>query len=450
MANNISTGGVQTAGDVDVKEVILIKDNNEELNIRQLVGEINIFEDIFKNGLYGNMLLVDAGNFITKFPIVGNEYVRLLIETPSMPQRIYKTFKVYSITNRMMIQDTGTQSYILHFCSTELFIDMLVPVYSHFRGPVGEIVEKIYKERLAVPRTTGNEDDVTPLIIVGEPDNEISFTSPGWHATHCLNWLAARTLPRNLKSPAYLFYETTQAFYFANIEAIIDIAVQDKTYYRDYYYVANNTTSGEPTDAYSKDIDKQYSKIEELEVVETFNAFKNTNNGYYANRLVTLDIITKKYEILDYDHVSNYKEYKHLEDITPSGSRAPFEDSALRGPSSLVQFYPKHEKLYSDLETNANDIIDKTLPRRVSTINELGNFKIVITVPGRCDAEVGSIVHLYYPDAAPRDQSDKAKRGEDPLYSGFYLVTAVRHKITLLKHMMIMELVKDSYRKENT
>lgn len=449
MAKDNSTAGIQTAGDVNVKEVIVIKDNGEELNLGQLVGEINIFEDMFKNGLYGNIMLIDAGNFITKFPIIGNEYIRLLIETPSLPQRIYKTFKVYSITNRAMIQDTGTQSYILHFCSTELFIDMLVPVYSHYRGSVSEIVQQIYKERLAIPRTTGDESDATPLVIVGETDNEISFTSPGWHATHCINWLAARTLPRGLKSPSYLFYETTQAFYFANVEAIIDIARTDKQIYREYAYVANNMTGGAPNEAYRKDVEKEYSKIEELEVVETFNAFKNANNGYYANRLITLDIITKKYEIIDYDHVSNYTDYKHLEDISSSGSRAPFEQTALRGPSSLTQFYPKHEKLYSDLETNANDIIDKTMPRRVSTINELGNFKIVITVPGRCDAEVGAIVYLSYPDASPRDQSDKAKRGEDPLYSGFYLVTAIRHKINLVKHMMIMELVKDSYRKEN-
>jgi hypothetical protein len=31
------------------------------------------------------------------------------------------------------------------------------------------------------------------------------------------------------------------------------------------------------------------------------------------------------------------------------------------------------------------------------------------------------------------------------LYSGYYLITAIRHKINSLKHMMIMELVKDSY-----
>lgn len=448
MAND-NKDGVQTAGDVKVEEAIIVKDNNEQLDIRQLIAEINIFEDMFKNGLYGNIMLIDAGNFASRFPIVGNEYIKLKIVTPGLPQIIYKTFKVYSITDRMVLKDTGTQSYLLHFCSIELFIDMLVPVYSHYKGPVSKIVQDIYKERLAVPRVGGNEDDFTPLIIVGEADNEISFTSPGWHATHCINWLASRSLPQGLKSPAYLFYETTQAFYFANIERIIETAINDKSIYYEYNYVPNNLSADQQGN-YVKDVEKEYRKIEEIEIVETFNAFKNTNNGYYANRLVTLDVVSKKYEVVDYDHVASYGEYKHLEDISKSGALPPFNSTTLRGPSSLTQFYPKHTKLFNDVETNANDIIDKTLPRRISTLNELGNFKMVITVPGRTDAEVGSIVYITYPDAQPKDQSDKAKTGEDPLFSGFYLVTAIRHKITLLKHMMIMEVVKDSYRKEKT
>jgi len=441
---DILDDAVQTPGDVRVDEVKIIKETDEELDIRQLVIELNIFEDIYKNGLYGNLMLADAGNFVSKFPIVGNEYIRLKVRTPGLPQIIYKTFKVYSITNRAMLQDTGMQSYVLHFCSTELFIDMMAPVYSHFRGPVLDVVQQIYKERLAIPRNTGNEEEFTPLLIVGETDNEISFTSPGWTAAHCINWLAARTLPNNLKSPGYLFYETTQAFYFANIEAMIDLAVHDKQIYRTYQYTPNNLVeTGQ--EGFSKDLERDYGKIEDLEFVETFNAFKNTANGYYSNRLVTLDIITKKYEVIDYDHVSSYNEYKHLEDIAGT-AQPPFTQATLRSPSVLTQFYPKHEKLYSDLDTNAHDIIDKTLPRRVSVMHELDNIKLIITVPGRTDAEIGSIVYLSYPSAAPRDSTDKSKLGEDPLFSGYYLVTAVRHKITLIKHMMILELVKDSYR----
>lgn len=438
--------GLQTAGDITIDEVVIIKADGQELDCRQLLIELNIFEDIFKNGLSGNVLFVDAGNFVGNFPITGNEYIRFLMKTPTLNQRIYKTFKIYSITDRMMIQDTGTQSYLLHFCSTELFIDMMAPVYGKYSGKVDAIVEKIYNENLAVPRNTGEKGDETPLIIFGKPDNEITFTSPGWHPSHCINWLASRTVTEDYKSPSFLFYETTQAFYFASIEALIDQAAQNKTFYREYIYSANNRT-GNPDEArYTKDIDEEYKKVEELEVVETFNEFKNSTNGYYANRLITLDLFTKDYQVFDYDHVATYPEYKHMEDIA-GGGRAPFESNALRSPSSYVQFYPRHAGLFNDAARNVSDIIEETLPQRVSAINELTNFKIVITVPGRTDAEVGSIVYLTYPDARPRSESDKTSRGEDPLFSGFYLVTAIRHKITLIKHMMIMELVKDSYRK---
>lgn len=438
--------GLQTAGDITIDELVLIRSDGAEMDIRTLLGEFNLFEDMFKNGLYGNILLLDAGNFVSKFPIVGNEYIRVLMKTPTLSQRIYKTFKIYSITDRMLIQDTGTQSYILHFCSSELFIDMLSPIYGNYSGKVGELVEKIYKENIAIPRNTGETNDETPLVIFGEPDNEITFTSPGWHATHCINWLASRSIAKDYKSPSFLFYETTQAFYFANVEALLGESAKSKSFYREYIYSANNRTNNPDEIRYSKNVDEEYKKVEELEVVETFNEFKNSANGYYANRLITLDLFTKKYETFDYDHVASYPDYKHMEDIA-GGGKSPMESNTLRSPASFVQFYPRHEGLFNDKPNNVGDIIEKTLPQRVSVVNELTNFKIVVTVPGRTDAEVGSVVYLAYPDARPRDESDKTSRGEDPLFSGFYMVTAIRHKITLLKHMMIMELVKDSYRK---
>jgi hypothetical protein len=443
--NTNAEEGIQTAGDVDIQEVVILKANNEELDIRTLVTEINIYEDIFKPGLYGKILLVDAANIVGKFPIIGDEYIRLKIKTPSIQQHIYKTFKVYSITNRMMLRDTGMQSYILHFCSTELFIDMLAPVYRTFTGSMFDVVSKIYSENLAIPRNTGEAGDESPLVVIGDPDNNVTFTSPGWHPIHCLNWLAARATTRAYKSPSFLFYETTQGFYFANMEAIIDNAVTTKEIYREYMHMANKITGESADGRYVRDIDKDYKKVESLEIVETFNGFNNTLNGYYANRLITLDLLTKKYETFDYDHVSNYKDYKHLEDIAGS-SKAPFNDDALRAPASYVRFYPRHEKLFNNAPDNVSDIIEKTLPQRISVLQELGNFKLIITVPGRTDAEVGNVIYLSYPDARPRDESDKTDNGEDPLFSGYYLITAIRHKVTLIKHMMIMEIVKESYR----
>ena len=51
---------------------------------------------------------------------------------------------------------------------------------------------------------------------------------------------------------------------------------------------------------------------------------------------------------------------------------------------------------------------------------------------------------MYVPNTGPRGEEDKADRNEDKFYSGRYLITAIRHKVTLQKHMMIMEIVKES------
>jgi hypothetical protein len=74
---------------------------------------------------------------------------------------------------------------------------------------------------------------------------------------------------------------------------------------------------------------------------------------------------------------------------------------------------------------------------------ELDNFKLNLVVPGRTDVEVGQMIFLLYPNISPRDQSDKVKDNLDPMYTGAYLITGIRHQITGIKHKMIMEVTKD-------
>jgi len=439
--------GVQTAGDIHIRECVIIRSDGQELDIRQFIGELNIFEDIFKNGLYGNLLVIDAANLTQNFPIVGEEFIRLHLETPSMATNIRRTFKIYSITDRIMLRDTNTQSYVLHFTSPEIFVDILSPVYGTFEGTIDEVVAKIFTENLSTSRN-GEDNDNTPLIVLPATENRVKFTSPGWTPMHCLNWLASKAIAVGYKSPNYLFYESNQAFYFTNIEALIDNSINNKSYYQQYIYMANNITQNPNEEGYVKDIEKEYQKIEDMELISSYNTFKNAQNGYYANRLVTMDIFNKKYEVFDYDHVSSYDEYSHLENISGVTNVAPFKPDTFRSPAGFIQFATKHKNLFTDFDNNVGDVVENVLPRRVSVINELSNFKLILTVPGRVDAEVGNIIYFSYPDTSPRDEKDSATAKEDTYYSGFYLVTAIRHKITLLKHMMIMEVVKDSYHKE--
>ena len=129
---------------------------------------------------------------------------------------------------------------------------------------------------------------------------------------------------------------------------------------------------------------------------------------------------------------------------------APFRDDVLKAPAGHQKIALQHFDLYTGFRDNVADRAPDIVPRRTSTLNELNNFKIEITVPGRTDMEVGSMVRFVYPISAPLDATDKNKPNYDKIFTGNYLVTAIRHKVDLARHMMVLELVKDSFNGNQT
>ena len=81
---------------------------------------------------------------------------------------------------------------------------------------------------------------------------------------------------------------------------------------------------------------------------------------------------------------------------------------------------------------------------RLSSLLDLSNIKLNITVPGRTDVEVGKVLYFSYPSLGGKADEDVNKNKEDKQYSGYYIVTAIRHKINFNDHSMSMECVKDS------
>ena len=454
METNVNKELATQAGDIDLQEVVIIKSDGLEVNIKGgFIGELNLFEDMYRGGLYGNILVIDTINLPQALGITGDEYLRLKITTPSKDTKflINKTFKVYSITDRIMLGDTGKQSYIIHFTSPEVFIDALSPVYKTFKyKTISSLAAEVFNTYLAVG--SSGKDSGSKFNIIGDTTNSMQFTSPGWRPMKILNWLASKALGAGYKNPGYLFYESNKGFYFVNTEQLIDIAIKTQTVYSEYIYMANNVSSGqESVERLGSDINFQYRKAMDLKVIETFNGLKNTQSGYLANRLYTFDVIRKTHNVTDYDHIDSWNNYKHLGQIggvaKPLVATGPSSDGsgALRSPVGMNQIYMQHDQLYTGVKNNVGDYIEKVMPIRTSTLAELTNFKLELTVPGRTDIEVGFVILLRYPDASPRSETDKNVYRDDELYSGYYIITAIRHKITHTKHVMVLELVKDSF-----
>ena len=444
----VGNDGLQKAGEVRIEQLKLINSSDEVIDLSEFVVEINIYEDIFSNYLRGNIVVTDSRNLIDKFNIHGEEFLNVKLRTPSFTEVIEKTFRIFKLTNREIVRDTSVQNYVLHFVSVELFFDISLPLFAPFEGTVTDVAGKIFTDFLATSRNynisesnNGVTEDSkeTQLIVINEASNKVKFVSPGWSPLKCINWLASKAIPKDGIAKSFIFFESNKNFYFGTLENLFRDAYKNNNYLGRYLISASNIRQKES----SQNINREMFLAKDVEMVESTDYIKNYTNGYLGNRLIFLDVFNKDYQLIDYDHVKEYEKQFHT---SGEGEKAKpiFNKNSARNFATNISFYPKNPKLFDNYQDNISEKMNEIHGNRLSSMLELTNIKMNITVPGRTDAEVGRMLYFDYPSLGAKDEKDNESSAQDKLYSGYYLITAIHHKVTKIEHQMVMEIIKDS------
>lgn len=436
------TTGLQAAGEVVIERIKLVSSQNVIIDLLDFMVEINLYEDIFHNYLHGTITLTDSRNLIDTLPIVGEEYLMLKIRTPGFSDVIEKTFRVFKCSDRMIVRDNNTQNFILHFASIELFYDILLPLYLPFEGDIHSVVSTIFEDYISTNRNyevSNTEDEIkdiekiTPLVIMNETSNKVKFVSPGWTPFKCINWLASKSIPKNETAKNYLFFETNKAFYFGSLEYLFRDAFQNNNYIGEYSTGVSNIRDGKKV----IDVNREMFLASDVSMSNTTDHIKNYTSGYLASRIIELDVINKTHQTVDYDYVFEYKNQFHT---SGDGSKAVplFSANSLRNPVTNISYYPKNPGLFDDFNNNINERMTEISGNRKSSLMDLTNVKINMTIPGRTDIEAGRIFYMKFPALG----ADASKLDKD--YSGYYLITAMNHKINRIRHEITLEGIKDS------
>ena len=446
----IGEQGLQKAGEVRIEQLKLINAGDEVIDLTEFVVELNIYEDIFKNYLNGNIVLTDSRNIIDKFNIHGEEFLNVKLRTPSFPdnQVIEKTFRVFKLTDRTIVRDNNTQNFVLHFISIEFFYDISLPLFAPFEGIITDVAGRIFTDFLASTRkfnisesneniTEGNSG--TDLIVLNESSNKVKFVSPGWSPFKCINWLATKAIPKDGVAKNFIFFESNKSFYLGTLENLFRNAHQEKNYLGRYLISASNVREDKNT----QNLNREMFLAKDVEMIESTDYIKNYTNGYLGNRLIYLDVFNKEYELIDYDHVTNYDKQFHTSGIGKE-AKPVFNNETFRNFATNISFYPKNPKLFNDYADNISEKMGEIHGNRLSSMLELTNIKMNMTIPGRTDAEVGRILYFEYPSMGGKVEGDTGSSAQDKLYSGYYLITAIHHKVNKLEHQMVMEVIKDS------
>ena len=406
------------AGDVQIKEAKLTSLNGNSANIANQILTIEIYEDIFSPFISLSIVLRESLDYLNSFPLIGEEYVTLHIDTPTLEKPIAGRFYIYKVTDREYSKERET-AYTLKCISEEYVTDVNTKLSKPVSGNISDSAQLLFgKDGLNTKKTVNIE----------KTSNVTKFVANFWTPSKCLSMLTTSAANIN-NSPTYLFFENRSGFNFRTIEELIK-APTHQQFIKDNYVRtvdANNSVRS------VRDIAEDYKRITDLSVPVVTDYMKDVQTGRLKSRIISHDILTKKYTVKDYSLKKDKRQPALLNEYTA------YSKYAVSSPASSITVMPKY---YSNFN-NFSDVTNyKTIQKRISFFQNLEKFKINIQVPGRTDYTVGQVVDVSIPKAAQITQDDNIVK--DEMLSGRYLVSAISHVIDKESHTCNMELIKNS------
>lgn len=409
-------------GQINIETAQLISGTGKLFDITLLMMDLTLYEDIFANTMSGYVIIQDALDMINNVPLIGQELFRLVLGTPTLEEKITKTFYIYKLEHRKV--EGRSQIYQLHFCSRELIYSQNSKISKAYDGLISENVIDIFED----PRYLASES----LIYFEETANEYTFIPPFWTPLETINWLAGKSVSPT-GAANYLFFETNQSFEFVSVDILLQQEPVREFVYSDMDY---NSVFG----AYG-DKDKKYSIVESMENSITFDYLRNLSGGMYASKLYLYDLTSKLIQTTNFDYVRDFENTTHL------GKFPLRTENLARKKLSNLYFIEKNNYRTGDFVPQGYQ--DYFLQRN-SLLEQMAAFKVVIKVPGRTDIKAGNVVKLTVSETRKllKDDIIADEPAESEYFTGKYLVTAIRHQIINGSHSMEMEIVSDSFAKE--
>jgi hypothetical protein len=420
--------------------VNLVAGDGSILNIKNLIIEFNLYEDIFSIGTTGDVVVNDSNDLLTFLSLTGNEYISFVLEKPLLETSIERVFKLISVSNRRLTNDTN-ENYVLHFCAEEIPLSEQYRVSKSYKNKkVSEIVRDICENYLNI--NTNKQITPNPLRIE-ETKNTLDLIVPNLKPFDAINWLSNYAQSSNIASPStYLFFQNYFGYNFQSLQSLYELPP-----FKTLNYEPKNLASR--TDSRVKDLAKDLLNVTAYEVIDQFNSLNAITAGSFANKLISVDLINQSYDENEFDYAKYFPFSKHLNGYSLlTNAKNSKGDPSNRTPDGYlklvtgVQKQSRNPYVLSKSASIKNTEIEKYIPHRTSEMSLLTSNRLRLIVPGDPLLSVGRTVIFNKPSVGLKENSSKNK---DAYLSGKYLITSVRHKADQTGvFVSIIEICKES------
>ena len=446
---------IKKAGEWELEYLELTASSGKKVRLEQVLIGITFIEDIGLNSLTGSLLVSDAMNLASYAPIIGQEYLKLKLGTPTYGVGSVNTkfefmdnaLMVTQITGRMDIGN-GVQGYQLNFCTRELLVNQRTKVMQSYVGTWSDIVTRIMTEKLGCRKKIRVEPtnsvikhigtNLRPFDIIQQAENESQSKKTG--------------------EATYYFFETKEAYHFRSLASLY--AEPSKITYE-------KSIAGKKSDRGIIDVQEDLKSILAFEISGSSDGTLMQRTGAYASNLIIHDISSKSYQTYTYNMLDQFANSSTIEGTNATYAQEggstidyPIVSELEIEPGKRVTDYPARTFLVPQSNSGGLSNIypsevgesytssnhENWLQERDSVGTRLDNsIAISVRVHGNTFIHAGDIVNCNIPYTSANKTVENDRY--DNIYKGKFLVSALRHDFitgTAMEHTMQMKLVKDS------
>ena len=457
----MADGVLEHPGDYKLPNIILIPSHGGDgIEIKNMVIELNIYEDIYNNAVTGTIGILDSTNLIQTLPLTGTETLAFKLVTPGAEgdanlivdatETTGYPFHIYKLTDRRQVKE-GPESYVLHFTSRELFRNIRTRVSQAYNGSLDLSARRIFTDKLGL--------DGRKKFVYEPTRNSDKVVIPNMHPFDAINLLASKALSKNGNSAGYLFYETTKAFYFRSFENMLaNQTVFSRKEELELKFSPKNVGAGKgkSKSVYSKEYNQH--NVDSYSFTQHYDTITQQALGTYGSNVIMHNIYDKTYTETPFNYHKYFSEEYHADRTSSKrGSqlhypvtKTPVDEDGLsisEYPNSRIILSPTtrylHNKATGKFGTSEEGE-GLTEARMISRDNQTLSSNILqLQLPGHSYVEAGDVIKFDLPSQEPRKG---AYRGhiEDDYHSGRYVIMLLRHQIQKEGHLMVLDCVKDS------
>ena len=436
ITNNFNTvqapAGIFYPQDFSIQKLDFVTSAGQKFQMKKLMVEMSYYEDIFSFCVSGSITVRDSFGFIEQLQLTGNEYMEINFgKIKGAPNTDDQIFHVYKVGKRLPSGNQNDEFYTLYFCSEELYLSEQLKISKSYSGQkISDIITNILNNTLKVQQSKINV--IEPTIGV------YNFVVPRFKPLETISWLSTYARPTNGSGADMLFYENRNGFNFRSLQSIYKDDV-----YASYKYQQKNL------DKKLESPQDKATTVLDYEFVKTYDMLQHTNSGVFANQLISLDPVTRKSNITNFD----YAKYQQSSDslngkpvLNPVPNRLGLtQNQNYNAVTKVVISNPGEAQVpyikQAPGSVAGDTFLETSIPNRTAQLS-LANFTVLkLMIPGDPGITAGAIINFDLMSNKPTTTT----KDKDKFYSGKYLVTAVRHILNDGgSYITILEIAKDS------